>query len=93
MRLVIPIFHTEFDALQVLFHWRVKIPPHGDFGDFWWLLWLFSPKTVDLDFQAILHNVAHNMGYHLAYSIPGVIFSFSFKSLCRTVLSEEQAKK
>ena len=41
MRLMIPIFNTEFDALQVSFHKWVEIPPHGDFGGFLWLFWLF----------------------------------------------------
>ena len=38
MKLVIPIFHSEFDALDLLFRKFYKIPPSGDFGDFWWLL-------------------------------------------------------
>ena len=42
MKLVIPIFHTEFDALQVLYNRFGEIPPYGDFGNFWWLFWLFS---------------------------------------------------
>ena len=33
-QLVIPIFHSDFDALQVLPKRFGKIPPHGDFGDF-----------------------------------------------------------
>ena len=33
-KLVIPIFHSDFDALQVLSKRFGKIPPHGDFGDF-----------------------------------------------------------
>ena len=38
MKLMIPIFHTKFDPLQVsLLHFGY-IPPTGDFGDFWWLL-------------------------------------------------------
>jgi hypothetical protein len=32
---VIPIFHTKFDPLQVLFLSICKIPPTGDFCDFW----------------------------------------------------------
>ena len=32
---MIPIFHTKFDPLQVLFLSICKIPPTGDFGDFW----------------------------------------------------------
>ena len=42
MKLVIPIFHTEFDALQVLYNRFGEIPQYGDFGDFWWLFWRFS---------------------------------------------------
>ena len=38
MNLAIPVFHTEFDALQLSFPWFGEIPPFGDFGDFWWLL-------------------------------------------------------
>ena len=34
MKLVIPIFQTEFDALQLLVKRLYKIPPGGDFGDF-----------------------------------------------------------
>ena len=30
---------TEFDALQVVLTWFGKIPPSGDFGDFWWSLY------------------------------------------------------
>ena len=42
MKLAIPVFHTEFDPLQLSFTQNGKIPPNGDFGDFWWLFWLFS---------------------------------------------------
>ena len=42
MKLVIPIFHTEFDALQVSTKVIGENPPSGDFGDFWWLFWLLS---------------------------------------------------
>ena len=34
MKLVAPIFHTEFDALQVLQMRFFEIPPTGDFGYF-----------------------------------------------------------
>ena len=44
MKLVIPIFHAEFDALKVLSKRFGEIQPFGDFGDFWGLLWLFSPN-------------------------------------------------
>ena len=42
MKRVIPIFHTEFDALKVSYNRLGEIPPYGDFGDFWWLLWLLT---------------------------------------------------
>ena len=40
MKLVIPIFHTKFDALQLLLKRFFEIPPSGDFGDFWWLIFV-----------------------------------------------------
>ena len=46
MKLMIPLFHTEFDALQLSFHWIAEIPPIGDFGDFLWLFWLFLGADV-----------------------------------------------
>ena len=42
MKLMIPIFHTEFDAKQVSSNRLGEIPPSGDFGGFLWLLWLLS---------------------------------------------------
>ena len=50
MKLVIPIFHTEFDALRVSIKIFGQIPPYGDF---WWLLWLFSPEWQVLKFNDI----------------------------------------
>ena len=50
MKLVIPIFHTEFDALRVSIKRFGQIPPYGDF---WWLLWLFSPEWQVLKFNDI----------------------------------------
>ena len=44
MKLAIPVFHVEFDPLQLSFTGLLKIPPCGDFGDFWWLFWRFSQK-------------------------------------------------
>ena len=35
IKLMIPIFHTKFDPLQLLVLSVCKIPPTGDFGDFW----------------------------------------------------------
>ena len=43
MKLVIPFFHTKFDALQVSSKRLGEISPFGDSGDFWWLLWLRFP--------------------------------------------------
>ena len=43
MKLVIPLFQSEFDAQQLLVNRFGKIPPIGDFGYFWWLLWLKNP--------------------------------------------------
>ena len=43
MKLVIPLFQSEFDALQLLVTRFGKIPPIGIFGYFWWLLWLKNP--------------------------------------------------
>ena len=40
IKLVMPIFHTEFDALQLSTMRFGEIPPFGDFGGFLWLLWL-----------------------------------------------------
>ena len=46
MKLMIPIFHTEFDALKLLVKSLGEIPPSGDFGDFLWLFWLFSTPAL-----------------------------------------------
>ena len=46
MKRVIPFFHSEFNALQVSSKMVGEIPPFGYFGDFWWLLWLFSPANL-----------------------------------------------
>ena len=51
MKLVIPIFHAEFDVLQVLSKRLDEIPPFGDLGDFLWLLWLFSPNRQVIRFH------------------------------------------
>ena len=34
MKLMIPIFHTEFDAQKLLVRSLGEIPPSGDFGGF-----------------------------------------------------------
>ena len=56
IKLMIPIFHTEFDPLQVLFLSICKIPPTGDFGDFWWLLLVTSSK-LNLWYQFFTQNL------------------------------------
>ena len=75
MRLVIPIFHTEFDALQLSLKERGEIPPHGDFGGFLWLLWLFLALDLFKYLAALpfwnLHTLRNILGYvaHGAHSI------------------------
>ena len=39
IKLIIPLFHPEFDALQLLFDGLVKIPPFGNIVNF--AIWLF----------------------------------------------------
>mgnify|MGYP006863839779 CR=1 FL=1 len=51
MNLMIPVFHTEFDPLKLSLKQNGKIPPSGDFGDFWWLFWLFSRQDNIMAFQ------------------------------------------
>ena len=67
MRLVIPIFHTEFDALQLSLKQRGDIPPHGDFGGFLWLFWLFSGSDLYEYLVALpfwnLHTSRNILGY------------------------------
>ena len=46
IKLVIPIFHTEFDALQFSANRFGEIPPSGDFGDFLWLLFVATSKGI-----------------------------------------------
>ena len=66
MKRVIPIFHTEFDALKVSYIRFGEIPPTGDFGDFLWLLWLFSPKRLVSKFNDIPFPKAHGVGRKMA---------------------------
>ena len=47
MKRVIPIFHTEFDALKGLPKEFGEIPPSGDSGDFLWLLFVATSYKVD----------------------------------------------
>ena len=46
IKLVIPIFHTEFDAQQVSSNRLGEIPPSGDFGGFLWLLFVATSKGM-----------------------------------------------
>ena len=46
MKRVIPIFHTEFDALQLSTRRFGEIPPFGDFGGFLWLLFVATSKGM-----------------------------------------------
>ena len=54
MWLMIPIFHTESDALQLSYNKHGEIPPHGDFGGFLWLLWLFYHLDATKYLKALL---------------------------------------
>ena len=65
MKLVIPIFHTEFDALQVSTKVIGENPPSGDFGDFWWLFWLLSLA----DEATFLANWGISIVHILRYSL------------------------
>ena len=64
MKRVIPIFHTEFDALKVSYIRFGEIPPTGDFGDFWWLFWLKNP-IFRRDFE-----IGHNLGVSVYLPMP-----------------------
>ena len=66
MKLVIPFFQSEFDALKLLDNRFGEIPPTGDFGDFLWLLWLFSPKRLVSKFNDIPFPKAHGVGRKMA---------------------------
>ena len=66
MKLVIPIFHTEFDALKVSNNRFGEIPPYGDFGDFWWRFWRFSPKRPVFKFNDIPFRRAHGVRKKMA---------------------------
>ena len=67
MKLVIPIFHTEFDALKVSYNRFGEIPPSGDFGDFWWLLWLLTLASLVYDFSDYYGLILHSLVVILAY--------------------------
>ena len=67
LKLVIPIFHTEFDALQVSYTMFGEIPPYGEFGDFLWLLWLLSRPSLVFKFNDIPFPKANGMGRKMAH--------------------------
>ena len=50
MKLVAPIFHTEFDSLQVSQMRFFEIPPSGDFGYF---CGYFCWNLLDINFKGI----------------------------------------
>ena len=72
MKLMIPIFHTEFDALKVLVKSLGEIPPLGDFGDFLWLLWLLKSESLVFNFSDYHGLILHSLGVILAYVIVAV---------------------
>ena len=47
MELMIPILHTEFDALQLSTNRFGEIPPSGDFGGFLRLLFVAISRWLD----------------------------------------------
>ena len=49
MKLVIPIFHTEFDALKVSYNRLGEIPPFGDFAIFGGYFGYFLPNSSFLN--------------------------------------------
>ena len=55
MKLMIPVFHVEFDPLQLSFPGLGEIPPCGDLGDFWWLFRQFSQKEYVMALFEIRH--------------------------------------
>ena len=67
IRLVIPIFHTEFDALQLSLKECGEISPNGDFGGFLWLLWLLLALDLYEYLAALpfwnLHTPRNILGY------------------------------
>ena len=65
MKLVIPIFHSEFDALQVSSKMIGEIPTYGDFGNFWWLLWLSFLARI-LFLNSMIFHFGEPMGRKMA---------------------------
>ena len=66
MKLMIPIFHTEFDALKLLVKSLGEIPPSGDFGDFLWLLWLLTSEKLVFKFNDYPGHKLHSFVVILA---------------------------
>ena len=66
MKLMIPIFHTEFDALKLLVKSLGEIPPSGGFGDFLWLLWLLTSEKLVFKFSDYPGHVLHSLVVILA---------------------------
>ena len=64
MKVMIPIFHTAFDPLQLSINRSGEIPP---FGDFWWLLWLFSRQALVIFFSFCPFWTQHTLGKKMAY--------------------------
>ena len=65
MKLMIPIFHTEFDALQV------SSNSFGDLGDFWWFIKTINSSSETLLNATILfYSLAtfHNYKVNIIYS-------------------------
>ena len=69
---MIPVFHTEFDALQLSFPWFGEIPPYGDFGDFWWLLSPLDGEKLVTFFNGYYGLILGSLGVILAYAIYAV---------------------
>ena len=69
MKRVIPIFHTEFDALQVSPKVIGEIPPSGDFGGFLWLLWLLTAKKLVFKFSDYPGHILHSLVVILACTV------------------------
>ena len=67
MKLVIPFFQSEFDALQLFVRRYGEIPPSGDFGDFWWLLWLLTFEKLVFNFGDYHGLIVHSLVAILAY--------------------------
>ena len=69
MKRMIPIFHTEFDAKQLLVKSLGEIPPLGDFGGFLWLLWLLTAEKLVFKFSDYPGHILHSLVVILAYTV------------------------